>query len=203
VLKKITQPNLDLGFVKLTVNKLYRITCASHQSVGIIPDIQVTFTYDGVTEHEKDYKTALSNDFVTKNVVYKKYPALPLQYLQAKSSERIKSNDLYDRIDKVSKESVDNNYMVNGISLQIDQFKKSAKQVYALLDRVEKLSEKTSSMYQVTGNAMDKEVFQKDEYLGEIVEEEIESIQKDIYIEEAYSIIKDLIDYKQNKITEK
>ena len=43
------------NFVKVTINKFYRITGKSHQSIGVLPDVQVPVLYESIIQKERDY----------------------------------------------------------------------------------------------------------------------------------------------------
>ena len=41
------------NFVKVTFNKFYRITGKSHQSIGVLPDVQVPILYEPINQKER------------------------------------------------------------------------------------------------------------------------------------------------------
>ena len=64
--------NRDLGFGKLTVEKFYRITGESHQTIGVQPDIELPTLYSNIDIGEKYEPFALRNDTLTLDLKYQK-----------------------------------------------------------------------------------------------------------------------------------
>lgn len=74
-------------FVKITVEKLFRLDGNSYQGEGIIPDITITNPQAVFYEKESDYPTALKNDSVYKRPIYDQLPALPVDKIKEKLAE--------------------------------------------------------------------------------------------------------------------
>ena len=61
------------NFVKVTINKFYRITGKSHQSIGVLPDVQVPVLYESIIQKERDYPTAFKNDVLPTSISFTPY----------------------------------------------------------------------------------------------------------------------------------
>ncbi|MCB0445807.1 MAG: hypothetical protein KDC68_09195, partial [Gelidibacter sp.] len=88
----------DLGFCKVTMEKFYRITGQSHQSIGVQPDILLPSLYDILKTNERYSNYALQNDTIAAAINYKPLKPLPLYKLKAKSYQRVSENKIFSAI---------------------------------------------------------------------------------------------------------
>ncbi|MBW1656221.1 S41 family peptidase [Flavobacterium quisquiliarum] len=98
----------NTDFLKITINKFYRITGKSHQYIGVKPDVVLPEFYEDVYQKESDFPTAIKNDSLQPFLKYKTY---------------VKRN-LIDKIAKNSSARLSDNYFFNNIkkiNLKIDQ----------------------------------------------------------------------------------
>lgn len=98
----------NTDFLKITINKFYRITGKSHQYIGVKPDVVLPEFYEDVYQKESDFPTAIKNDSLQPFLKYKTY---------------VKRN-LIDKIAKNSAARLSDNYFFNNIkkiNLKIDQ----------------------------------------------------------------------------------
>ncbi|MCB0437024.1 MAG: peptidase S41, partial [Mangrovimonas sp.] len=105
----------DLGFCKLTVEKFYRITGKSHQSVGVIPDIELPSLYDNFDTRERYEDFALQNDSIQTKYKFTPLKPLPIEKLDAESKNRIGANGIFDEIKSINEQLVEN-YIKKNIS---------------------------------------------------------------------------------------
>ncbi|MCR4030164.1 MULTISPECIES: S41 family peptidase [Flavobacterium] len=95
------QKNTD--FLKITINKFYRITGKSHQYVGVKPDVVLPEFYEDIFQKESDFPTAMKNDSITPFLKYKTYVKRNLIDKIAKnSSARLSDNYFFDNIKKIN-----------------------------------------------------------------------------------------------------
>ena len=98
----------NTDFLKITINKFYRITGKSHQYVGVKPDVVLPEFYEDIYQKESDFPTAIKNDSIAPFLKYKTYV----------------KRDLIDKIAKNSTLRLADNYYFNDIkkiNLKIDQ----------------------------------------------------------------------------------
>lgn len=88
----------EKDFVKLTVEKFYRVSGKSHQQTGVIPDITVPTLYDGIISKEKSFKTALKNDSIILKEGFIPYSRNIIKSLIPLSEKRIKSDAYFNQI---------------------------------------------------------------------------------------------------------
>lgn len=183
----------DYGVSTVTVKKLYRITGKSAQLKGVSPDIHLPDIYEVLKFTEKFYKTALPSDSVSKKVVYSPLNPLPVKSLSEKSRTRINNNPDFQLLKKLiaSQEKIQKE--INVVSLNFTQFKNKTLASYKEWELLEKNGFGKSSVYTVENTSYDKEVMNLDSYTKEINDVLIDNIKEDIYIQESFHILTDLI----------
>ena len=77
-------------------------------------------------------------------------------------------------------------------------YKTNAKIIQQLQDDMEQHLYDSSKKFVVINHLYDKKVIGFDDFTKDINERSLKSLQEDIYIEEAYFIIKDLITFNKN-----
>jgi carboxyl-terminal processing protease len=186
----------NIGFAKITIDKFYRVTGKSHQLRGVIPDVALPpFFYEiGYKESRMPY--SLPQDSISKKTAYVPLPSIHSTELTLKSRARIITDTNFQDIKHLgdSLSSInDNNYYY---PLEIEQFRKKKINENAFFDKMDSLVHRASKDFTATNNLYDQEVMQMDSYLKEINSKYLKNIQNDIYIEESYRIINDLINLK-------
>jgi len=90
-----------LGALKLTIQKFYRITGKSTQEKGVISDIILPDSYDGLDVGEKDLDYALPYEEINATTFVKvAEKSLNLDALQKKSQKRIKKDEIFPLIEE-------------------------------------------------------------------------------------------------------
>lgn len=184
----------DLGFGKLTVEKFYRITGKSHQTIGVQPDIVLPTLYANIDIGEGYEPFVLKNDTINIELKYRKNPEFTLNTIIAKSHKRISNSVVFNNIKQLNQNLV-TNYVKKKIDypLTIDAIHQDLDNYFKIWEGYNELFHSNDSMtYGVTKTpASSKEknnsVITKN---NEAIEDEI---ARDMYVEEAYNIMLDLI----------
>jgi carboxyl-terminal processing protease len=93
----------NTDFLKITINKFYRVTGKSHQYVGVIPDVIVPEFYEGVYQKESDFPTAIKNDSIQPFLKYKPFVKHPLiDKLAKNSTARLADNYFFNDVKKIN-----------------------------------------------------------------------------------------------------
>jgi carboxyl-terminal processing protease len=71
------------NFIKITIDRLFRVNGSSAQETGVIPDIPLRDFTDTRSEREKTMAFALHNVKTDPNKYYRPYPPLPVESLKA------------------------------------------------------------------------------------------------------------------------
>jgi carboxyl-terminal processing protease len=177
-------------FVKVTIQKFYRVTGESSQIKGIVPDIFMPVIYDSIMPREKSYKNALAHDFIDLKARFKKYEQ-DYSSVIARSIERVKSSarfrDLKDIDEKIT--NVYNN-PIPSVSLKLDDVYNMFKDIDVLWKRV-KLQGETHSGFKISNNSYESRRIGSDDLLRQINSDKIKDVKSNPYLEEAFNIIRD------------
>jgi len=198
---KIPNNNISVkdGYLKLTVGKIFRVNCKSYQRAGIIPDVFLPEVYNGLKFRETSYDNALTADSINKKVIYNPLPFLPLKVIADKSKERIAKDEKFIEIKHLNdslKRSDKNNmvFYADTTSFLLQENNNSR-----LLKKIEKLDSARSTDYTVVNNNTDNELYKMDLYKKGINDDLLNRIEDDIYIDESYKIMIDLINFGATK----
>ena len=178
----------DLGALKTTIQKFYRINGGSTQREGVMSDIIFPDRCTYLDMGERDEESALPWD----KIAPAKYEPLPISYDQiiANSKKRIASNTYFNLIDENAKwifERKDE----NTFSLNLNQFKKEMALSDAKIKKFKAISDYNNKL---KFNSLPNEIalFEKDTLLKQKRERWHEDLQKDLYIEETLNVIAEI-----------
>ncbi len=187
----------DLGFSKITVEKFYRITGLSHQSIGVIPDVVLPSLYDNFKTSERYDRFALSNDSVESTMKYHPFKPMPLQLIMGNSVKRIDNNTSFKAIKNI------NSIVLNDYINKTSEYPLTLDNIYNDLNGYNNLwrdfyaefEEQTTSLFVKNTTSTDEilQYNQDDMKMNELI---LDDIANDIYIEEAYTILQDLLNSK-------
>ncbi|WP_132055305.1 carboxy terminal-processing peptidase [Pseudocnuella soli] len=183
--------NSELGSVKLTLQKFYRINGGSTQLKGVVPDVVLPDQYEYLRFREKDNPNALAWDEISK-AGYKTWNGeYDLQTIKNLSNSRVGQNPVFQTIkqatDWLSKQN-DREY-----PLQIDKYKadqKLLRQKVRQIDSLLKLPE--ASAMNVNYLPQDKERFTADKDRSERYAQWLKNLSRDIYLDQAVKIVGDI-----------
>lgn len=95
--------NTTTDFLKITVNKFYRVTGKSHQNTGVKPDVILPEFYESVYQKESSFPTAIQNDSIDSFLKYRPYVKRNLIDKIAKNSTaRLADNFYFNEIKKIN-----------------------------------------------------------------------------------------------------
>ena len=206
-LNKIISGNTygDLGAVKLTTDKFYRINGGSTQLEGVKSDVIFPNRYSYIEVGEKDQVNPLKWDKITPAFYETFINEEKFLSIIEKSNKRLESNPYVKLIDeqaKIIKQRQDNSEFTLNYKDLIKQ-----KEMEALeSEKFKKLNEFNNSL-SFYPTRIDLEKISNDSILIKKRERWEETLSKDIYLEEAINILKDLnrfnINYKKVAQTSK
>jgi len=178
----------DLGAVKTTTQKFYRINGGSTQREGVASDIVMPDKYSYIEIGERDADNALP---------YDKIPSAPYKAVKnnftdviAKSKSRMAVNPQFKLMDESAK-WIDAKKDESVYSLNLDKFKAELAKSEAMAKKFKPLSEYTNTL-KFDALPYEKEAFKKDPALAEKKKVWYESLSKDIYVEEALNVLDDM-----------
>ena len=180
----------DLGALKTTTQKFYRINGGSTQLEGVASDIVMPDRYAYLKMGEKDTDNAMAWDKIdaADYTVWNKQNNFDKAI--ANSKKRIASNSQMKLIDENAK-WVDERNKVYVYSLQIDKFKNEQKKLEETNKKYKTISDYSNKL-PFSALPYETELMKNDVTLKEKRESWFESLTKDIYVEEALNVLDDL-----------
>lgn len=189
----------DLGALKLTRQKFYRINGGSTQLEGVKSDIAVPDRYSFIDIGERDQENPLPWDKIT-SVNYDVWDSyFDYDTTISKSKQRMSNNEQLKLIEQnakwAKKQMDDNTYSLNydKYKAKLELNEEQAKQFDAISDYKTNLS--FSSL------PYEQKLFEQDTVLKQKRERWHENLSKDVYVEEALNVLDDLNNtYRINKV---
>ncbi len=180
----------DLGALKTTTQKFYRINGGSTQLEGVKSDISIPDRYSYLKMGEKDMDNAMPWDKIdpADYQVWNKQNNFDLAI--SKSRTRMKANPQMKLIDENAKWLDDRN-KENVYSLNIDKFKAEQKSLEEKSKKYKSIAD-YKNIFEFKSLPYELGAMSKDSILKEKRDRWHESLSKDIYIEEAIHILNDL-----------
>lgn len=182
--------NEDIGALKMTIQKFYRINGDSNQLEGVHSDIMLPSRYTYLEIGERDLENALKYDKVpaATYTLWDKYDNF--NDVVNNSKKRIATNSTFKLIDenaKWIKKSQDETL----IYLNMDAYAKDIESHETASKKYKSISDYTSS-YTFTSPLYEQALITSDENLAEKREVWHKNLNKDIYIEEALNVVSEL-----------
>ena len=183
--------NSDLGSLKLTLQKFYRISGGSTQLKGVVPDIVIPDYYEYLKIREKDNPNALPYDEINKANYAMWQPGFNYQTVENLAKARIASDSVF-RLIKVETDILakqdDKEY-----PLEINQFKKEQKITRDAVKKIESLIKLDKGM-QVSFLPQDQDRYvSADKDKTERYKQWLGNLGKDLYVDEAVKVINDMV----------
>ena len=180
----------DLGTVKLTLQKFYRINGGATQLRGVVPDVIIPDRMELAKAREKDNVTALAWDEISKSD-YKLWTSNYSTDLVASSAnEQVKNNMAFkkmrEKIDSIDKESE------RAYSLNLVKYQAAQKQLKARYKQLEDLL-KLPIQLNVKNVEQDLDKLTADKNKTEKNTRFLNTLKGDIYIDEAVKVTNKMI----------
>jgi carboxyl-terminal processing protease len=182
--------NSDLGTIKLTLQKFYRVNGGSTQLRGVASDIVLPDNYEYLKFREKDDPDALPWDEIKKAPITNWRSGYELATIQKLSEARLKANVAFKMIKEntewLAKQN-DREYPLN-----FDKYQKEQKAIRATIKQIESLKKLESDM-DITSLPQDADRFTYDKGKQDRFEQWIKNLRKDIYIDQATKVTSDMV----------
>lgn len=180
----------DIGTIKLTLQKFYRINGGSTQLKGVAPHIVLPDQYETLKYREKDNPDALPWDEIQKAFYAKLMPSYDLELIKRKSYERINEHPTFNAIKASSALLEKANEKV--YPLQLSKYRDEQNK---LRDSFKKIDEANKNLkpLQVNMLAVDEKRLSEDNDKLERRKQWVNSLSKDIYVQETTNVVADMI----------
>jgi carboxyl-terminal processing protease len=188
----ISNNNQDLGTVKLTLQKFYRINGGSTQLRGVTPDIVIPDQLEYLKYREKDNPDALKWDEIQKATYTTFKPFYDINAIKSNSLQRIQSNSTFKAIKEgtVLLEKInDKDY-----SLNLLKYNEEQKQIKVVLKKMDDTS-KLAKPLEISLLPIDLKRLSEDKDTNKLERRKqwMKSLTKDNYLKESINVVLDMI----------
>jgi carboxyl-terminal processing protease len=183
-------------FLKLTLEKFYRITGKSNQYTGITPDIEIPLLFDKQMPREDSNKTALHNDEISVIVKYNRLTNDAKESIIALSKKRIEQSKEANDINALNAKInplYDND--LPPVVLQFNTVFDDVNKMNKLWAAIKSATEKEHTIT-VEQNSIDIETQKFDEFLKSCNIERAKDIRQNYHILEAANVLNDVKNIK-------
>lgn len=180
----------ELGYVKTTMGKLFRITNKTAQLTGVVPDVVLPDAFEAMDYTERSLEFALPSDTIIKKLVYTKSAPVPAAQLSALSRQRVLANPFFTTLQKTIA-SMKAARSQNAIPLKWEAYEQWMKQE-ELRDEPE-AKPTGKKLFTIENSAFDNTIYNLDDYQKEMNDYVVEDLSDDPYIDEVYQIMLDYI----------
>ena len=180
----------DLGALKTTTQKFYRINGGSTQLEGVSSDVVMPDRYAYLKMGERDEENAMPWDKIDPAPYTVWTNTSKFDQAIINSKKRIENNVQFKLIEENAK-WIDSRSNENTYSLNIDKFKVSQNQIEETAKKFKPIVDYKNNL-KFTSLPYELDGMSKDPVLKEKRERWHESLSKDIYVEEALNVLDDL-----------
>lgn len=180
----------DLGALKTTTQKFYRINGGSTQMEGVTSDVVMPDQYSYLKMGERDIENAMPWDKIDAASYQVWNKSTGFDNAIANSKMRIENNPQFKLIDEYAKWS-DSRRNENVYSLQLQKFREEQKKLEETNKKYKSLKDYTNQLPFTTLN-YEQELLKSNLALKEKREDWFKTLSNDIYMEEAIHVLDDL-----------
>jgi carboxyl-terminal processing protease len=182
----------DLGALKITLQKYYRVNGGSVQMKGVIPDVVIPDMYQYLKIREKDNENALPWDEIKKSEYQTWNSNIDYEAVKRAAAQRINSNAVFSGIQKNAEwlnKNADKQY-----DLSLSRYKEKQKQIRTIVKENDTLSRLNKELDASPLESDKKKYFNnEDKAKGERYQQWLKSLKTDIYVDEATKVMSDMI----------
>jgi carboxyl-terminal processing protease len=188
-----TENSNELGTVKITLQKFYRISGGSTQLRGVSSDVVLPDLLEYSKVREKDNPDALPWDEIQKADYAPWRYAYDITAIKNASNERMKNNSTFNLI-RTDAEWLDKQNDKT-FPLNLEKYRLEQKQIKATVKQVETLS-KLSKQMNVVGLPQDANKYVGDKDKQTRYEQWLKTLSTDVYLDEAVKVEDDMVTQK-------
>ena len=182
--------NSELGTIKLTLQKFYRINGGSTQLRGVASDITIPDLFEYSKLREKDNPDALPWDEIQKADYNRWKYGLDLVPIKKASHARLQDNSSFKLIQSNASWLAQQNEKV--VSLNLKKYQEEQKKIKSTVQEIESLS-KLDNELNVEALPEDIKKFEYDNGKLERFKQWVKSLRSNIYLGEAVNVINDMV----------
>ena len=179
------------SFVKVTIEKFYRVTGESNQIKGIIPDVTLPVLFESIIPRENSYKTAFKNESIIPKIRFTPLPNTNFPQLIKLSNSRVKNSAVFNKI-RLANEEI--NALYNNpkkpTRLAFSDVFDDVHENDALWNQFKRIVDNETN-FTLSNTAIDLEKIKKETFLQDINSYKIQNLKNSPYLEEAIAILND------------
>lgn len=192
----LTTQKSNIGYVKLTTQRLYRLTGKSVQGVGVAPDVILPDAFSAIGQRERETAFALERDSVLTNPYFRPKSPLPRKELQIRSRERVAINPTFKELQTTV------NWLEKEIARRSEPHTLDwSKYVDMIKDQRNPAPEplkNTDKVFEVVNGLSTEQRLMVDEYARELYSRWSNTLASDPYLQETYNILNDFVALTKN-----
>lgn len=188
--------NSDLGSVKLTLQKFYRINGGSTQLRGVSSDIVLPDVYEYSKIREKDNPDALAWDQISKANYKLWYKPVDVDALRRSSQERIRNNKAFSTI-HTNTEWLGKENDAKVYSLNLAKYRDLQKKIRAKVKEIENVN-KLEKELDIETHESDITRLSADKEKLERYNQWMKRLKGDIYLDETVKIMREMVNAEKS-----
>ena len=183
----------ELGYLKVTNTQIYLNNGISPQKEGITPDIVLPFLFQELNSIESTFNNALPKDTIDSLGSFYPLKKLPVLQLSKLSKARIDTSAFFNLISDLTINYNPKDVKPDTSISLLRNFSIQSQHYNELIEKMDFLNS-FESVYSVNNHPYDLETLNSDKQKKEIDSQIIKNIKNDIYINESYHILNNMID---------
>ena len=187
------------GFVKVTTEKLYRITGKAAQQTGVIPDIELPDALQQLPLRESALALSFVPDSIQKKVYYQPLALLPRSELLEKSKRRIDGQPQFSSLRNLGTRFTDHKFNSDSVALKWPDFQKNNLAYTHLVKDIAAGIKTSTNVFKAELLKDGQFKMQSDSYYVEFNNTWRKNLEEDIFVNETFLITCDLISYVTKK----
>ena len=184
-------PGLD--YMRITTNLYYDLHLSSHHNRGVAPHITLPDIHGAVPDRDRKDVLSVSPLKYDRELAIDRKGSLPLGFLVQRSRSRTGAGTRLKELAVLSERMRRYVYDRDNIPLTPEAFRKHMNMRMEIIRSADTRVYKKSLLYAVDNNSSDAPLCSMDPYRKGMSDEVRIDIGRDVYIEEAYSVMKDYI----------
>ena len=183
--------NSELGSLKLTLQKFYRVSGGSTQQKGVVPDVVIPDYYEYLQFREKHNPNAMPYDEIGKASYSKWQPGFNFQPITNMARARVANDSVFNLIKQQTDILARQNDKV--YPLELNQFRAEQKITRQAVKKIESLVKMDSSMQAAFLDQDKSRYVSADKDKTARYQQWLTNISKDIYVDQAVKVINDMV----------
>jgi carboxyl-terminal processing protease len=183
--------NSELGSLKITLQKFYRINGGSTQQKGVVPDVVIPDYLQHLKIREKDNPLSLPYDEIGK-ASYKSYNAgYSPDVVKQLAVSRVATDTTFKRISDASVFVAKQNEKV--YPLQLDKYRTEQKEIRNAVKSIDSLTKLKNPLPVAYLKQDESRYVSQDKDKTERYKNWMTNVSKDVYVDQAVKVIKDMV----------